>query len=370
MKKNIFILFFAFFTFALHARVDQFNTYRWNRDNVISGNGQIDERPWYEWWYYKIVLPETSESFFFVYGAINPWDHAYTLKGTRSHVGMGDFNSMTQTEEHYPIANFSSRYDTTYVLVKENVASDKFAKGQIKDAEGNVIWWDFTIAHEWTFNAAGWATGRMFTNIEWYPAQASAKCSGEVFSSNKLYKFKNAPCYQDRNWGNSFPEWWTWIVSNHFEKNPETALAIGGGKPKFFGRYNLMEGVAIGLKHKGIEYTWRPNDMDKVKIDINFGKWEVTGVNKKYKIEVSAHAPKEKFMDLQFMTPEGQIFHDYQALTGYSIVKLYKKIGVLGSKWELIETLISNHTGIEYGSDDQNPDKNFLMLHKNLYSNF
>ena len=69
--------------------------------------------------------------------------------------------------------------------------------------------------------------------------------------------------------------------------------------------------------------------------------------NKNIKIEVVATAPKESFMDLQFLTPDGQIFHDYETLTGKVVVKLYKKT-LFG--WKIFETLQSNQTGIEYGS--------------------
>lgn len=81
--------------------------------------------------------------------------------------------------------------------------------------------------------------------------------------------------------------------------------------------------------------------------DVSFGKWKVMAMSKKYKIEVEAYAPKEEFMDLQFVTPSGEIFHDYETLTGQLRVKLYERNGV-GLK--LIADLISNYAGIEFGS--------------------
>lgn len=362
MPKFLLVL-FVIFSFSISANVDPFNTYQWNKKNELRGNGKTDTNPWYEWWYYKVVLPETNESFFFVYGVVNPWDVNKTLKGTRSYVGFGDFTSKKQVEAHYPIDHFQSRYNEPYVLVDKHLATDKHIEGDLTDESGDTYKWDIDIKKEWSFNATSWATGRMITNIEWYPAQASAKCTGSVTSNGKLIEFVDAPCYQDRNWGNSFPKWWTWIVSNHFVDSPDTSIAIGGGKPKFFRRFELMEGVAIGLKHKGVEYAWRPNEFHKVKLDVSFGKWEVVGTNRNYKITVSANAPKEDFMDLQFMTPKGKIFHDYETLTGSMTVKLYKrKRGPFRKVWKLIETLKSEHTGIEFGSDDEfSFDKSYKM---------
>ena len=329
---------------------DPLNTYQYNRLNVLRGNGQVSKGPWFEWWYYKVVLPEISESFFFVYGVVNPWDEQKTLPGTRSYMGMGDFSHNTQVMENFPVQDFSAAYDQTYVTIKDNVATDKHFTGTMRDKNFQEYSWDISIDKQWAFNATGWATGKNITNIEWYPAQASALCSGVIRTAKKDYKFEHAPCYQDRNWGESFPDWWAWIVSNKFENNPDTTLAIGGGKPKVFGKFEPIESVAVGLHHKGKDYSWRPNDLDVLKISISFGKWEVVGVNKEYKIEVSGWAPKEKFMDLQFITPQGEVFHDYETLNGDISVKLYKRQLYYVGKWALVDNLITHWGGLEYGS--------------------
>lgn len=351
--------------------IDEFNTYRWNRDNVIRNTGRQDKGPWYEWWYYKVVLPETGHSFFFVYGVVNPWDVNGKNPASRAHLGMGDFSEKIIVERHFSPGEFSARHDETYASIRTNTMTDRHFTGEMLNEDGQVYRWDIDIQKIWSFNATGWATGRMWTNIEWYPAQADALCSGTIESAGKTYDFKDAPCYQDRNWGHSFPDWWAWIVSNHFNGHPETALAIGGGRPRFFGgQIPLIEGVAIGLRHQGQVHTFRPNDLDQVKIDINFGKWEVVGINPTHKIEIKAHAPKESFMDLQFMTPQGEVFHDYETLTGDVEVKLYKRVGLFGREFVLVDTLTSNFTGIEYGSASEEKLNDYWEGSKTLFSNF
>jgi hypothetical protein len=86
--------------------------------------------------------------------------------------------------------------------------------------------------------------------------------------------------------------------------------------------------------------------LDHITQKINFGTWEISADNGVDKVTVSAYAPKEKFMDLQFMTPEGKIFHDMETLTGHVTVKIYQG-NLLG--WKLIDTLTSEYAGIEYG---------------------
>lgn len=354
--KIISLLIFTFlFSSQAHAEVDKFNTYQWDKTQT---------KPWFEWWYYKIVLPKTKDSFFFVYGIVNPWDHAETQIGTRSYVGMGDFSAKKQVEKLFSPQQFHASYDQTLVEVEGLTATDKNIKGQLIDKDGDNYSWDISIQKDWAFNAMGWAIDKEVTNIAWYPAQASAHCSGSIISKGQLYQFSDALCYQDRNWGSSFPLWWTWIVSNNFINNPGTTLAVGGGRPKYLNTKFPLEGVSIGLKHKGEVYHFRPNDLDIVKVDINFGKWEIEAQNKFQKIEISAFAPKDKFMDLQFMTPEGEIFHDFETLTGSVTVKIFKRNFL---KWTLIETLYSDEAGIEYGEPTNKKSlKTFFDSKKNL----
>lgn len=339
MKKLI-CLFLFLISSSLYAEVDPFNVYQYK---------QGYEKPWYEWWYYKVVLPETGESFFFVYGVVNPWDSKHTMKGTRAYVGMGDFNNTQQVENLFPLNEFKAAYDSTFVEVGNHLATDVNFNGSLNHESGDQYSWDISIKKDWAYNATGWATGRGITDIEWYPAQAGAHCSGTIVSKNKLYQFTDAPCYQDRNWGRKFPSWWTWVVSNHFKENKDSVLAVGGGKPDIFGKPTPVQGVSIGLRHKGINYHFRPNDLDKVKTDVSWGKWEMSGENDRYKVTVSAHAPKEKFMDLQFVMPDGKVFHDYETLTGKVTVKIYHKSLL---RWKLVDTLTSDFAGIEYGSAD------------------
>ncbi len=354
MKGFVFVLLSLLLSHqALADSFDAFNSFRWNRSNELAGNGRVDSSPWFEWWYYKVVLPETGESFIAVYGVVNPWDKNYTEKATRAYATFGDFTGRTVSEQKYPLDDFSAAYDRVSVRVGENLGTDKRAQGHIVGEDGWEASWDFSIDHRWTFNAVSWVTGSGITNIEWYPAQADARCSGFFVSGGKRREFVDAPCYQDRNWGHSFPKWWTWIVSNHFNENGDSALAIGGGKPKVWGADTPIEGVAIGLKHKGVEYTWRPNDFDRVKTEVSFGKWDVAAENTTHRIEVSAWAPPSSFLDLQFTTPDGQLFHDYETLTGKMTVKLFERSGRFGRTWSLLDTLTTDAAGIEYGSREK-----------------
>jgi len=87
----------------------------------------------------------------------------------------------------------------------------------------------------------GWSLNNYrMLNIGWFPAQADAVCSGRITSGSKTYEISNAPCYQDKNWGTSFPKWWTWVVSNKFENNENAIFNCRRRTTKDFGHPILL----------------------------------------------------------------------------------------------------------------------------------
>jgi tocopherol cyclase len=351
---------------------DPYNALIWNRENVIRNSGVVDTQPWFEWWYYKLVLPESGDAFYFIYGVVNPWDTAMENPSSRAYVGMGNFAEKAIIEDAYPVSDFSASYRATDVRVQNQHATDESIVGSLVDGDGGQVSWDIQISKRWNFNAMGWA---MFvpeiTNIFWYPAQADALFTGRINYKGQVYTFENAPGYQDRNWGRSFPEWWVWIVSNHFEGHPNTALAVGGGKPVILDAIDAFEGVGIGLFHKGKEYAFRPSDLDLVQVNIRFGTWKVEAINTEgCRITIEASAPCDSFTDIMFVTPQGEVFHDFETLTGELTVRLYERSAGWNSEWRLTETLWSDFAGIEYGHRDLDLFDCFASESKLLYSNF
>jgi len=321
---------------ALIPSQEQYNTLIWN------GHSRSD---WYEWWYYKVVVPETREAFYFCYGVVNPWDISQSKPASRSYVSAGSFGTSENLEQTFPVKSFHAQSASTLVRIDGNIATDRRLKGRLPGPGGEELSWDLSLEKDWGFNAMGWTMYQGgISNIFWYPAQASAFMSGSINYRGRTFLLDRAPAYQDRNWGTSFPKWWAWLVSNHFKDSPGTVLASGGGQPRIFPGIELYQGMAIGLLHKGREYAFRPGSGDPVKMDINFGKWEVSARNRAgERIEISAYAPREKFLLLKFMTPQGKEFNDYEALLGNIRVKLYS-----GEK--LIADLETDEGGIEFGS--------------------
>lgn len=338
------------FTFADPA--DPYNAYLWNRENALSENGSVDRNDWYEWWYYKIVNPETREAFFLTYGVINPWDGDGSMAGTTAVVQVGDFKHHLLVAGKFPVTQFTADYDKTSVSIGGNTATDKHLAGHVTE-NGHEVSWDLAFAKKWKFAAMGWSmTVPNLSGIYWYPAQASAVANGWIRFDGTLYELNNAPAYQDRNWGRNFPKWWTWLTSNHFENSPGTTLAAGGGEPKVFNSVYLFSGLCIGLKHQGKEYIFRTTDLDFINFNIGWGVWNVAAQNSRgQKIEISAYAPPDQFMMLPFQSPRGPQFYDYEALMGKMTVKVFERSSIF-DKWHAVADLTTLEAGIEWGTPE------------------
>lgn len=367
MRKSQWAVFGLLMAAAASAQTfsENYNSYQWNRYPWRERAGLPvaveDHGDWYEWWYYKVVVPGTDEAFYFVYGVVNPWDKEHTKAGTRAVLSMGSFGDHEIWGKHYPVSAFAASYSTTDVKVgDEGHATAGHIVGKIVDPVKGEVSWDLRLKKRWGFEAMGWGTYvKGISNIYWYPVQADAVMSGEIVYKGKRIVIEDAPAYQDRNWGRSLPDWWVWICSNHFENSPGTTLALGGGRPYAFEKVSMKDAISIGFKHGGHEYVFRSSDGDRETHDIAFGRWEVTAENHRgERIEISAYAPPEKFMNLPFYSPNGEQFNDYEALKGTVRVKLYEQVPgrALGStEWKLKADVTSHETGIEWGSYDKIP---------------
>lgn len=330
---------------------EKFNQLIWN---------EADKNDWYEWWYYKVIHPETQKSFYFVYGLVNPWDTKGIRESSKAFVSAGSFSQKKIIEENFQFSNLKYNKGTltprTPIISynQENTFSPSSLQGNITNENNEKVQWSFSTLREWSYNAMGWTLFiPEISNIYWFPIQASLRMTGWINFNGEQLEFKNALGYQDRNWGRSFPKWWAWIVSNNFINSPGTVLASGGGRPRIAGIGSPLDGFTIGVLHKGKDYIFRMPSGHKIKIDIHFGRWYLEAVNhQNEKLLIEAYAPKSKFMLLPFMTPTGEQFKDYETLNGWAKMQIFKRKSMF-SNWEKITELETHEAGIEYGSYEE-----------------
>jgi tocopherol cyclase len=330
---------------ATDSRTERYNSLLWKT---------TDHSDWYEWWYFKVVDPKTQKAFYFCYGLVNPWDTTQEKPTSRAYVNAGSFSEMKIIEQRWAPQDFRSNSNEIINIGAKNHIGKEELVGDIMNEKGQRVRWDLHTQIDWSFNAMGWT---MFvenaSGIYWYPAQASLKMSGWIDFNGERIELKNALGYQDRNWGRSFPHWWAWIVSNNFKNSPGTVFASGGGRPKVFNQFEIIDGYTLGLRYQNKEYAFRFTDGDNIQQEINFGKWHIDAINgRNERLVVDAYAPREKFLMIPFASPQGPDFKDYEALRGQLHLRLYTR-DYFFSPWKLIRELDSDETGIEFGSFDE-----------------
>lgn len=327
---------------------DKYNQLLWS---------EKDHKEWYEWWYFKVVDPKTKKSFYFCYGLVNPWDKLGTRESSKVFVNAGNFSGRKIVEERFLPNQFVANVgklkeeDIIFKAGSGNLIMPTSFHGDIISETNEHVSWSIQTKKTWSFNAMGWTMLiPEISNIYWYPAQANMEMSGWINFNGERIELDKAHGYQDRNWGRSFPKWWAWIVSNNFKDSPTTKLASGGGMPNIKGIGEVFEGFTLGVSHLGRDYKFRFPDGDKIKLDIQFGKWHVDAINKKnQRVIIDAFAPKEKFMLLPFTTPQGELYKDYEALNGAARLRIYERENFF-RPWKLIADLETDEAGIEYGS--------------------
>lgn len=348
MKKGIvFLILFSFLVNphqSVHSSaIDPHNTYQWPGD----------EEPWYEWWYYKLLDEKSGNSFYFCYGIVNPWDTQKTISSSRAFVSFGDFKNHTILQTSLPVEDFFASSEIPFVQIGKNVATDQMIRGTFQD-QGHDVSWDLSFHKIHGWDSMGWGLGfpNLF-NIYWHTAQMDTKVNGSITLDGKRYIIENADGYQDRNWGHRFPEWWFWIVSNAFDQNPESSFAAGGGHAQFKKDVApLPTALLFALRHEDQLYEFRSSDFGNFfDWDFKLGSWNVTASDGFKKLEVTAWVDPKDMMDLQFHTPDGKIFHDYETLCGNLHVKLFERKALL-FPWEKVVDLTSiQKAGLELGMD-------------------
>ena len=352
LLAQVVVVIVSLLSFSAHAEVDPYNTYQWD--------GKTPQ--WFEWWYYKVLDPQTHHSFYFCYGVVNPPTTDTPSSHSRAFVSFGDFQQKLILQTEVPMETFRANPATPFVQVGPHIATDQGLSASFSD-QGHQVQWLFSVKKKLGWDAMGWGLFKPgFFNIYWHPAQMDASFEGVLDIDGEHYTFKDADGYQDHNWGTSFPKWWFWLSSNAFQENPESSFVGGGGHAQTPLGLPLPTAILLALHHEGKLYEFRSSEPNYIfNWDMQLGRWDISAVNTSYKLNIHAEADPSKMMDLPFATPEGKIFHDYETLNGNLHVELYKK-KVLGPRWEKIVDLSTpNSAGLELGLDEPTTT---LRLHK------
>lgn len=271
-------------------------------------------RRFFEGWYYRVTLPQISQTFAFMYSIEDPIGNKPYSGGAAQVLGIDDeylwrtfpdvkrFFASPQNLEfgHWGKTNLSTQpqwlqpAEFDRHILEGYQASATLNQGKINDPGGmGACSWQYEIQpiYGWgSSNKPQQSTAGLLSSLPifepgWQILMAHGLATGWIDWQGKRYEFTNAPAYGEKNWGGAFPQKWFWLNCNSFDDEPDLALTAGGGRR---GVLWWMESVAmIGLHYKGKFYEFVPWN-SSVSWNIEpWGKWQMQATNSEFEISLT-----------------------------------------------------------------------------------
>ncbi|XP_073129409.1 tocopherol cyclase, chloroplastic-like [Henckelia pumila] len=296
-------------------------------------------RKFFEGWYFKVSIPESRQSFCFMYSVENP---AFTKKLSRleeaqygprfTGVGAqilgaddkyicqftGESHNFWGSRDELSLGNtfLSSK---NMLPPKKEVPPQEFDRKVLEGFQVTPLWHQGFIRDDgrtnyakivktarWKYSTrpvygwgnvgskqkstAGWLAAFPVFEPHWQICMAGGLSTGWIEWDDKRYEFKNAPSYSEKNWGGGFPRKWFWVQCNVFEgATGEVALTAAGGLRQLPGLSETFENAAlIGVHYGGIFYEFVPwNGVVSWEVT-QWGHWCISADNGIHAVELEA----------------------------------------------------------------------------------
>lgn len=320
------------------ARSDDHNRYHW-----------VGQSPYFEGWYFKVSEPETRRSHFFIYAIYTPSGEspescAFMMAGINS---AGDDRLV---QARYPVSEFHS----SAAVFDTRIGPDNLARGDgdalqacgsVRD-NGTACAWeiDFTITETWK-HTMGWMGLLPDLQTYWHVGAMSARASGWVEWDGERYEFEDCPGYQEKNWGDEFPETWFWIQANDFD-DPEVCCLSVGGASMPIGPL-VLDACGIGFRFRDRLYTFSyPQQPARITSRVGPGLWQVQAARGRHRIFIDAQCEPGGLLNLLNPTVTGIEQWTWESTRGTARVRLQE---LRAGGWHDLVDTESGLAGTEFG---------------------
>ncbi|XP_010049096.2 tocopherol cyclase, chloroplastic [Eucalyptus grandis] len=356
-------------------------------------------RKFFEGWYFKVSIPESRQSFCFMYSVENPafpkklsalevaqYGPRYTGVGAQI-LGADDKYICQFSEES---ANFwGSRHElvlgNTFMAEKDakppnkEVPPQEFNKRVAEGFQVSPLWhqgfirddgrsdyvetvktarWEYSTRPVYGWgnvgsqqkSTAGWLAAFPVFEPHWQICMAGGLSTGWIEWEGERFEFQDAPSYSEKNWGGAFPRKWFWVQCNVFEgAKGEVALTAAGGLRQLPGLTETFENAAlIGVHYDGIFYEFVPwNGVVSWEV-APWGSWYMEADNETHKVVVEATI-KDRGTTLRAPTVEAGLAPACNdTCFGDLKLQIWER-RYDGSKGKLILDVTSNMAAVEIG---------------------
>ncbi|MBE9080189.1 tocopherol cyclase family protein [Romeria aff. gracilis LEGE 07310] len=329
------------------------------------------QQRFFEGWYFRLTLPQPSQSFAFMYSIDDPArgkphsggaaqilgpDEAYCCRtfpdvsrfwAWPEKLGLGHRRGGSGLPGYLEPEVFEQQVSEGYQ------ATATWHQGKLKDPVLGPIRWQYHIrpVYGWGDSprsqqaTAGWLSYLPIFEPGWQVLMAHGLASGWVEWRGQRYDFQDAPAYAEKNWGGAFPSKWFWLQCNAFDGEPHLSLTAAGGLRQVLG---WQEEVGlIGLHYRGRFYKFLSTEAELTWQVQPWGHWQMTAKHERTRLILTGHT-RDPGTLVRVPTRDGLQFHCRDTTHGQLHLQLWETPAT-GSPERLILNAHSPLAGLETG---------------------
>lgn len=254
--------------------------------NPIVFQGNLNNKRYFEGWYFKHVSKDRNHVFSFIPGV------SLTKNDKHAFIQVIDGISGLTWNVKYPISEFRfSKHEFNVWVGKSNFnlngisldieTEDLTIKGEIRYSE--IIKYPSSILSP---GIMGWYSFVPFMECKHGIGSVTHNLSGFISINNSEIDFTKGTGYIEKDWGTSFPESWIWLHCNTFQQ-PDCSFTFSVAKIPWLG--NFFIGHICFLYLEGKFYLFATYNGSKItKLKFNKPHLEIEISNKNHILKVEA----------------------------------------------------------------------------------
>lgn len=282
---------------------------------------------YFEGWYYKFVSTDEKETIAFIPGvSINHEDQHAFIQVFISRHDQTDV-SLTTHYFRFPFDAFSYNNESFWIKIGQNYFSNERVEIKLRHENlsitGTISIEDMTPIKRslLTPNIMGIFGYLGFMECYHGIVSMSHKLKGKLSLNQKDVIFTKGKGYIEKDWGQSFPDAYVWIQSNHFA-NKDTSFMFSYASIPFLGSH--FKGLIANLIYKGKEYRFATYNGSKVKHElIGHGYVHYKIKKGRFILDLEAHSSTQ----IALASPRnGKMIEQIkEGLSGVVSIRLYEK---------------------------------------------
>lgn len=243
--------------------------------------GWLQNRHYFEGWYFKVVNKAETKAFAFIPGIAMNGDnekHAF--------IQVLDGKKLTANYHKFEYNSFRSDQDQFNIAIEDNFFSANELQINLSSLKANLQFSGNTPWPNQWYSPGIMGPYTFLPFMECYHGIVSMDhaISGQIEMDGEIIDFGNGRGYIEKDWGKSFPSAYIWLQSNHFS-NPGISVKVSVAKIPYLG-YSFVGFIAgIWLNNQLIQFTTY-NRSSLLKSVIDTEKVELVMQNKNHILKI------------------------------------------------------------------------------------